>query len=42
MPHLANWSLDRLGALERNILRLAASNLCGEEHVPAAVAVERR
>ena len=40
VPHLANWSLERLGALERSILRLAAFELLWGEDVPAAVAVD--
>ena len=39
-PHLANWDLDRLGALERSILRLATYELLWEEDLPAAVAVD--
>jgi len=39
-PHLANWNLDRLGALERSILRLAAYELLWEDTVPAAVVVD--
>lgn len=38
-PRLANWSLERLGVLERSILRLAAYELLWEEDVPAAVAI---
>jgi N utilization substance protein B len=40
VPHLANWSLERLGALERSILRLATFELLWEDDVPAAVAVD--
>jgi N utilization substance protein B len=40
VPHLANWSLERLGGLERSILRLAAFELLWGEDVPAAVAVD--
>lgn len=39
-PHLANWSLDRLGYLERSILRLATYELLWEQGVPAPVAID--
>ncbi len=39
-PHLSNWSLQRLGALERSILRVAAFELLWEEDLPSAVAVD--
>jgi N utilization substance protein B len=39
-PHLAGWSLDRLGALERSILRLGVYELSGEEAVPSAVVID--
>ena len=34
-----DWTADRLGAIERNILRIALHELDGDE-VPAAVAIE--
>lgn len=37
--HLADWSLGRLGVLERSILRVAAYELLGEIEVPSAVAI---
>jgi len=39
-PHLSNWDLERLGALERSILRLAAYELLWQEDVPAPVAID--
>ena len=39
-PHVAGWSLERLGTLERAILRLAAYELLWEPEVPAAVAID--
>jgi N utilization substance protein B len=38
--HLSGWSLQRLGALERAILRVAVYELLAEEDVPVAVAVD--
>lgn len=38
--HLIDWSLDRLGHLERAILRLGAYELLWEPDVPAAVAID--
>ena len=38
--HVAGWSLDRLGALERSILRLATYELLWEAGVPEAVAID--
>jgi N utilization substance protein B len=38
--HVAGWSLDRLGTLERSILRLATYELLWEADVPAAVAMD--
>jgi transcription antitermination protein NusB len=40
VPHLAHWSLERLGALERSILRLAAYELLHASDVPPAVAID--
>lgn len=37
--NLADWSLDRLGAVERNILRIAMLELLGEQ-VPDEVAID--
>ena len=34
-----NWRLERMGAVDRNILRLAAYELCFCPEVPAAVAI---
>lgn len=39
-PHVAGWSLERLGTLERAILRLAAYELLWEPEVPRAVAID--
>ncbi|MFH0916819.1 MAG: transcription antitermination factor NusB [bacterium] len=38
--HVTGWSLDRLGTLERSILRLAAYELLWEAEVPEAVAID--
>ncbi len=37
--HLSGWSLDRLGVLERAILRVAVYELLNENDVPVAVIV---
>lgn len=39
-PHVAGWSLDRLGVLERAILRCAMYELLWEKEVPRAVAID--
>lgn len=38
--HLSGWSLERLGVLERSILRIAVYELQGDTGVPAAVVVD--
>lgn len=38
--HVARWSLERLGTLERSVLRLAAYELLWEAGVPEAVAID--
>jgi N utilization substance protein B len=38
--HLSGWTLGRLGALERSILRVAVYELVKEAGVPVAVAVD--
>ena len=38
--HISGWSVDRLGVLERSILRLAAFELLWRDDVPAAVAID--
>jgi len=38
--HLAGWGLDRLGVLERSILRVAAYELLYEAAVPAPVVID--
>ena len=38
--HVTGWSLERLGVLERAILRCAAYELCWEQEVPQAVAID--
>jgi N utilization substance protein B len=38
--HIEGWSLNRLGALERAILRLAAYELLWEPDVPSAVVLD--
>lgn len=38
--HVAGWSLERLGTLERSILRLAAYELLWEGLVPKAVVID--
>ena len=38
--HVSGWSVDRLGVLERSILRLAAFELLWRDDVPAAVAID--
>ena len=39
--HLSGWSLERLGPLERAILRVSAYELVAEEDVPVAVAIDQ-
>lgn len=38
--HVTGWSLERLGTLERSILRLATYELLWEAGVPEAVAID--
>ena len=38
-PHLTGWSLERLGVLERAILRVATYELLAEAEVPVAVVI---
>jgi N utilization substance protein B len=38
--HVAGWSLERLGTLERSVLRLATYELLWEADVPEAVAID--
>jgi N utilization substance protein B len=38
--HVEGWSLQRLGVLERAILRVAAYELLWEKEVPAAVVID--
>jgi N utilization substance protein B len=38
--HVAGWALERLGTLERAILRLATYELLWEPEVPEAVAID--
>ncbi len=38
--HVAGWSLERLGTLERSILRLATYELLWEAGVPEAVVID--
>jgi N utilization substance protein B len=38
--HLADWSLERLGVLERSIMRVACYELLHEEGVPEAVIID--
>jgi N utilization substance protein B len=38
--HLSGWSLERLGVLERSILRVAVYELVKETEVPVAVVVD--
>jgi transcription antitermination protein NusB len=38
--HLSGWSLERLGVLERSILRVAVYELLRETEVPIAVVVD--
>jgi N utilization substance protein B len=38
--HVAGWTLDRLGVLERSILRMAVYELLWEPDVPPAVAID--
>jgi len=38
-PHLSGWKLERLGVLERAIMRLATYELLWERDVPAAVVI---
>lgn len=40
VEHVAGWSLDRLGVLERAILRCAVYELRWEPEVPQAVAID--
>lgn len=37
--HLANWRLERLAAIDRNILRIGTAELMYQEDVPKAVAI---
>ncbi len=37
---MANWELDRLGAIERNVLRLGAYELKCEDETPSAVIID--
>jgi N utilization substance protein B len=39
-PHVTGWTLERLGTLERAILRLATYELLWEPGVPEAVAID--
>jgi N utilization substance protein B len=39
--HLAGWSWERLGVLERSILRVAAYELIWEPEVPVAVIIDQ-
>lgn len=38
--HLSNWTLERLGVLERAVLRVATHELLTEPEVPVAVAID--
>jgi len=38
--HLRGWTLDRLGTLERSLLRIAVFEILSVEDVPAAVAID--
>jgi N utilization substance protein B len=38
--HLSEWTVDRLGILERSILRIGAYELEWEDEVPNAVAID--
>lgn len=38
--NLSGWTLDRLGILERSILRLAVYEMLWESEVPRAVAID--
>ncbi len=38
--HVSGWSVDRLGVLERSILRLAAFELLSRPDIPKAVAID--
>ena len=35
-----NWPLDRLGAVDRNVMRIAVAELRGEAETPAAVIID--
>lgn len=39
-PHVTGWSLERLGVLERAILRVATYELLMESEVPVAVVID--
>jgi N utilization substance protein B len=39
-PHLRGWALERLGVLERAILRVATHELLAEKEVPVAVVID--
>jgi N utilization substance protein B len=39
-PHLKNWSFDRLGVIDREILRLAAAELLVMSATPARVVLD--
>lgn len=38
--HISGWSIDRLGMVERSVLRLATYELLWEPDVPGAVAID--
>ena len=38
--HISGWSIDRLGVLERSILRVAAYEMLWESDVPSVVAID--
>ena len=35
-----NWTLDRMGVIDRNILRLGACELCFHKNIPPKVAID--
>ncbi|MCK5229476.1 MAG: transcription antitermination factor NusB [Desulfobulbaceae bacterium] len=37
--HAANWRIPRMSLIDRNILRIAAYELCFSDNVPASVAI---
>jgi N utilization substance protein B len=37
--HAANWRIDRMSVLDRNIIRIAVFEMCKKEDIPPGVAI---